>query len=134
MDPITTAIMAVLPGLASDTLKDVVKSSYEGLKAVIIRKWGEGAPISKAIKAAEEDPTSKAQAGVLAEKVEAVQADKDPDVVQALQKLIDQLKSNGIGGEAVAKILINNSGQIIGPVGNQNVTIGTFNAGAIPRR
>jgi hypothetical protein len=134
MDPITTAIMAVLPGLASDTLKAVVKSSYEGLKAVILRKWGEGAPISKAIKAVEEDPTSKAQAGVLAEKVEAVQANKDPDVAQALQKLIDQLKSNGIGGEAVAKIQIKNSGQIIGPVGNQNVTIGTFNAGVIPKR
>ena len=38
MDPITTAIMAVLPTLASDTLTDAVKSAYEGLKAVIRRK------------------------------------------------------------------------------------------------
>jgi hypothetical protein len=40
MDPITTAILAVLPTLASDLIKSSVKSAYEGLKAVIKRKWG----------------------------------------------------------------------------------------------
>ncbi len=63
MEPITAAILAVLPGLASDA----VKGAYEGLKAVIRRKWGEGAPIAKAITALEEDPSSKAQAAVLEE-------------------------------------------------------------------
>ena len=53
-------------------VKSGVKDAYEGLKAVIRRKWGEAAPISKAIAAIEEDPTSKAQAAVLEEKVAAV--------------------------------------------------------------
>jgi len=69
MDPITTAILAVLPALASDMVKSGVKDAYEGLKAVIRRKWGDAAPISKAIAAIEEDPNSKAQAAVLEEKV-----------------------------------------------------------------
>src|SRR5205085_5853440 len=67
MDPITAAIMAVLPALASDAVKTGVKDAYDGLKAVIRRKWGESAPIAKAIAAVEEDPTSKAQAAVLEE-------------------------------------------------------------------
>jgi len=130
MDPITTAILAVLPGLASDTLKDAAKSAYEGLKAVIRRKWGEAAPISKAIKAVEEDPTSKAQAGVLAEKVEAVKANQDADVLKALQELLTALKTDGIGGQAVSRIQLNITGGtqtgIIGAdtISANNLTIG----------
>jgi hypothetical protein len=44
MDPITTAIVAALPAMASDLVKSSVKDTYDGLKAVIRRKWGhEGA-------------------------------------------------------------------------------------------
>src|ERR1700750_1202904 len=102
--------MAALPALAGDTVKAAVKDAYNGLKAVIRRKWGESAPISKAIAAIEEDPTSKAQAGVLAEKVEAVKATEDSEVAQALQKLVEQMKAHGVGGEAVAGIQLNISG------------------------
>src|SRR5580704_1606670 len=100
MDPITTAILAVLPALASDVVKSGVKDAYESLKAVIRRKWGETAPISKAISAIEEDPDSKAQAAVLEEKVSAVKAANDPEVAQALRQLVEQMKTHGIGGEA----------------------------------
>jgi len=62
IDPITTAILAALPALASDMVKSSVKDAYEGLKAVIRRKWGDTAPISRAISSHEEDPKSKAQA------------------------------------------------------------------------
>jgi hypothetical protein len=60
--------MAVLPALAAETVKSTVKDAYEGLKAVIRRRWGQDAPIAKAISALEEDPKSKAQAAVLAER------------------------------------------------------------------
>src|SRR5258707_13687682 len=90
MDPITAAIRAVLPALASDVVKSGVKDAYEGLKAVIRRKWGEAAPISKAIAAIEEDPKSKAQAAVLEEKVVAVKAAEDAEVAQALRQLLQQ--------------------------------------------
>ena len=43
MDPITAAILAVLPALASDVVKAGVKDAYDGPKAVIRRKWGENA-------------------------------------------------------------------------------------------
>lgn len=130
MDPITAAIMAVLPALAGDTVKAAVKDAYDGLKAVIRRKWGESAPISKAIAAIEEDPTSKAQAGVLAEKVEAVKATEDREVAQALQKLVEQMKAHGVGGEAVAGILLNISGGTQqGIIGSTNVSGNSLNIG-----
>ncbi len=134
MDPITSAIMAVLPALASDVVKAGVKDAYDGLKAVIARKWGDTAPISKAIAAVEEDPKSKAQAAVLEEKVAAVKATEDAEVLQALRQLVEQMKTHGVGGEATAKIQFNMSGGVVqGVVGMENVQIGTMTFGAPPK-
>ena len=135
MDPITAAILAVLPALASDVVKSGVKDAYEGLKAVIRRKWGDAAPISKAIAAVEEDPKSKAQAAVLEEKVGAVKATDDAEVAQALHQLVEQMKTHGIGGEAVARIQFNMSGGVVqGVAGAENVQIGSMTFGAPPNK
>lgn len=134
MDPITAAILAALPALATDMVKSGVKDAYEGLKAVIRRKWGEAAPISKAIAAVEEDPSSKAQAAVLEEKVGAVKATEDAEVAQALRQLVEQMKTHGVGGEAVAKIQFNMSGGVVqGVAGVENVQIGSMTFGAPPK-
>ena len=134
MDPITAAILAVLPALASDLVKSTVKDAYEGLKAVIRRKWGDTSPISKAISAIEEDPKSKAQAAVLEEKVSAVKATEDAEVIEALRQLVEQMKMHGIGGETVAKIQFNMSGGVVqGVAGAENVQIGSINFGAPPK-
>jgi hypothetical protein len=134
MDPITAAILAALPALASDMVKSGVKDAYEGLKAVILRKWGEAAPISKAISAIEEDPSSKAQAAVLEEKVAAVKASDDAEVAQALRQLVEQMKTHRIGGEAVARIQFNMSGGVVqGVAGGENVQTGSMTFGAPPK-
>jgi disulfide oxidoreductase YuzD len=59
LDPITTAIVATLPVLASDLVTKSVKDAYEGLKAVIRRKWGEASPVAKSVDALEASPKSK---------------------------------------------------------------------------
>jgi len=119
MDPITTAILAVLPALASDMVKSGVKDA---------------APISKAIAAVEEDPNSKAQAAVLEEKVAAVKAAEDSEVAQALRQLVEQMKTHDVGGEAVARIQFNMTGSVVqGVAGAENVQIGTMTFGAPPK-
>jgi hypothetical protein len=134
MDPITAAILAVLPVLASDMVKSTVKDAYEGLKAVIRRKWGDTSPISKAISTLEEDPSSKAQAAVVEEKVGAVKATEDAEVLQALRQLVEQMKTDGVGGEAVARIQFTMSGGVVqGVAGAENVNIGSMNFGAPPK-
>jgi len=131
MEPITAAILAALN---SDLVKTGLSDAYQGLKAVIRRKWGDSAPINKAITALEEDPKSKAQAAVLDEKVGAVKAADDSEVLQALQQLVEQMKSRGVGGEAVAKIQFNMSGGVVqGIAGAENVHIGSMTFGAPPK-
>jgi hypothetical protein len=98
-----------------------------GLKAVIRRKWGDAAPISKAITAIEEDPKSKVQAAVLEEKVAVVKAAEDAEVVKALHQLVEQMKTHGIGGEVVTGIKFDMSGGVVqGVAGAENVQIGSM--------
>jgi hypothetical protein len=120
--------------IGSEVVKSGVKDAYDGLKAVIRRKWGDTAPISKAISALEEDPKSKAQAAVLEEKVAAAKATEDAEVAQALRELVEQMKTHGIGGKAVARIQFNMSGGVVqGVAGAENVEIGSMNFGAPPK-
>jgi hypothetical protein len=134
MDPITTTIVALLPALASDMVKSSVKDAYEGLKAVIRRKWGDAAPVAKAIAALEDDPKSKAQVAVLEEKVEAVQASEDAEVRQALQILVERMREEKIGGEPVARIQVAVSGGVAhGVIGAENVHIGSLSFGHPPQ-
>jgi hypothetical protein len=131
MDQITTTILTALGVMGSEVIKSGVKDAYEALKAVIRRKWGEDAPISKAIAALEEDPQSKAQAAVLEEKVSQVKATDDAEVAQALQKLVEQI---GVGGEAVARIRFKMSGGVVqGVAGAENVQIGSMTFGTLPK-
>jgi len=135
MDPITTAIVATIPALASDLLKSSAKDAYEGLKAVIRRKWGDASPIAKSVDALEASPHSKGQATVLAENVAEANATADTEVMQALGKLVDELKKEGIGGKDVARIAINiTGGTVQGVVGAENVSIGSMSFGAPSKR
>ena len=134
MDPITSAIVAVLPGLAAGTLTSLVKDAYKGLKAVIRRKWSESAAVSEAIAALEANSESKAHVGLLDEKIKAGRLSSDVDVVAALQKLVDQLKAEHIGGPAVASIQFTQNGGVIQGVGAAHtVTVNEMNFGAPPR-
>jgi len=130
MDPITAAIVSALPALATDA----IKSAYEGLKAVIRRKWGETSPIAKAVTGLEDDPTSKAQVAVLEEKVGAVNAVDDSEVLQALHKLIKEMRSHYVGGEQLARFQFNMSGGIVqGIAGAEKVNMGAMNFGTPPK-
>jgi hypothetical protein len=130
MDPITTAILAALPVLGTDVAKSAVKDAYDGLKAVIQRKWGASSPVGRAVTSLEEDPKSKAQAAVLEEKVAAVKATEDSDVLQALQALVEALKASGQAGEQVANIQFTMSGGTVqGVAGAGSVNVGTMNFG-----
>jgi hypothetical protein len=112
---------------------DAVKSAYEGLKAIIHRKWGADAPISSAINAVEKDPQSKAQAAVLEEKVAGVQATQDTEVLRALHQLVEQLKASG-ASNAVSHIQFNMSGGLVqGVAGSSDVHITTMNFNAPPK-
>ena len=133
MDPITTAIVAALPVLASDMMKASIKDAYEGLKAVIRKKWGEASSTAKAVEALESNPSSKGQAAVLAENIAATNATADAELMHALAKLVDVLKKEGLGGKPIAAITINiTGGTQQGIVGGEHVQVGSMSFGAPP--
>jgi hypothetical protein len=127
----------VIPALAADTFKAGVKDAYEGLKAVICRKWGETAPISKAIAAVEADPNSKARAALLGEKVGALKASEDADVSEALNALLEQMKAHGISSEAAGGVHVTIAGGtqtrsvIAGNISARTMNVGNRKKGTI---
>jgi hypothetical protein len=102
---------------------------------VICRKWGAASPVAKSIDDLEANPKSKGHATVLAENVAATHLASDVEVMQALAKLVAELKVGGTGGEAGAIITNNISGDAIGIVGAQNVSVGSqhFNVAGAQR-
>ena len=130
MDPITTAIVAAVSAIGVDLVESGVTAAYEKLKAVIRGRWGEASPVSKAIAAVEDDPSSKAQAGVLAEKVEAAGAARDADVLAAVRELVERLESIGVapGDQAVVRFNMT-GGSFTGIGGAGQVQVGSMTIG-----
>lgn len=130
MDPITTAVVAALPALASDVVKSAVKDAYDALRAVIRRRWGEASPVARAVEALESDPSSKEHARALEEKIADIKAIEDPDVMKALAKLVS-LKKADTGGSATTQINLSvQGGNNQGVIGAQHVSIARLSFGA----
>src|SRR6516165_7269977 len=95
MDPITTAIVATLAsGFGGDATADEKKAkgeAYEALIAVLEKKFGIQSEIVNAIEGLEAKPAANGRKEVLKEEVAAEKANRDPDILQAAQVLLDQI-------------------------------------------
>jgi translation initiation factor 2 gamma subunit (eIF-2gamma) len=129
MELVTSAIVSAL---GTDLIKSSVKDAYEGVKAVIRRKWGESGPV-KAIAALEKDPKSAALAGVVKQEILAAKANMDADVRAALRLLLREMKALRTGSSS--KIQVNvNGGVVQGIAGAGKVEVGSMTFGAPPKR
>ena len=131
MDPITTALVAALPALASDMVSSAVKDAYAGLKLLIARKFGASSPIAKSVNDLEANPKSRGQAIVLSERVAEAKATDDPEVMSLVKTLIDEL-AKARGGPANVHIEATMTGGVAGVVGAQNVSIGSMKVESPP--
>ena len=95
MEPVSMIVAAIVAGAVTAT-KDVaaqaVKDGYEGLKALIVRKFGEDSDVADAVNGMEKKPDSKGRQETLKEELEAAQAGQDAEVVKKAQTLLDLLK------------------------------------------
>ncbi len=94
MDPITMAITGALANLGTTVIKD----AYDALKVALQAKFDVGSDLDDAIKGLEKKRDSKGREGTLAEEVEAVQADKDPEILKLVNAL--QAKINEESGQS----------------------------------
>jgi hypothetical protein len=130
MELVTSAIVSAL---GTELVKSSVKDAYEGLKAVIRRKWSASGPI-KAISALEDDPKSAALANAVKQEILAAKANMDADVRAALRLLLREMKALRTGGSSLSKIQVNvRGGTVQGITGAGKVEVGSMTFGA-PRK
>ena len=128
MDPITTAIVAALPALASNMVSSAVKDAYAGLKSLIAKKFGATSAVAKSVDDLEANPKSHGRAEVLSEEVDKTNASSDAEILAAVNKLVEALsKAEQVTGGA--KIDVKISGGQVGVAGAGNVTVGSMNVG-----
>ena len=102
MDPVTTAILAAItagiaPGL-TEVSKKAILDAYDGLKALIRRKFGDKSELAKVVDGLEQSPESKGRKESLQEEVEKANGEKDPEILAAAQALLEEIKAQP-GGE-----------------------------------
>jgi hypothetical protein len=130
MDPITTAIVAALPALATDMVSGAVKDTYAGLKSLIMRKFGASSAVAKSVDDLEADPKSEGRAIVLSEQVKKVNAPSDAEVMAAVNKLVEALANDKAAGNSSVHIHATMTGGVAGIVGAQNASIGSMDIGS----
>jgi disulfide oxidoreductase YuzD len=111
MDPISTAILAALAKLAEPAIKD----AYDGLKAIIKRKFGAHHEVVQAVENLEKKPNSIGRREMLKEEIVGSGAVADTEILAAARSLIENLKKQPGGQEIVQQIV----------TGNQNIFSGT---------
>lgn len=94
MDPISAIVAALVAGAVEasrPTAVQAVKDAYEGFKALIVRKFSRSATPLQGV---EERPTSAARQSALKEELAEAGADRDAEVLSALQTLIATLREH----------------------------------------
>jgi hypothetical protein len=130
MDPITTAIVAALPALATDMVSGVVKDAYAGLKSLIARRFGPTSAVAKSVEDLEANPKSQARAMVLSERVEEAKATSDAEIMAAVSKLVEALAKERAAGTSSVHIQATMSGGVAGIVGAHTASIGSMTVGS----
>jgi hypothetical protein len=111
MDPITTAILAALAKLADPAIKD----AYDGLKAIIKKKFGAHHEVVQAVENLEKKPDSIGRRETLKEEFVGSGATADAEILAAARSLLENLKKQPGGQEIVQQIV----------TGNRNIFSGT---------
>ena len=97
MDPIiTTAIIAGLANLS----KDVIKDSYDALKAGLKKKFGEKSDLVDAIAQLEKRPDSEGRKAIVQEEVDNAKVNEDAEILRLAQDLLDKIKEQ-VGGQEI---------------------------------
>ncbi len=115
MDPLTVIISALTAGAAAsakDVVAQAVKDGYVGLKALIVRQFGQKADVEAALEGVEKKPDSEARQAVLKEELETAGAAQDAEVVRQAQALLELLKQHGLVSGPSYQATVKGSGAI----------------------
>lgn len=103
-DPLTTGIIAAVGAGLAKVGETAVVDAYNGVKSLIVKKFGKESQLKKAVDVLEERPDSESRKGMVKEEVEAANADKDPDLLAAANLLLAALKKSS-GAKVIDTII-----------------------------
>jgi hypothetical protein len=78
---------------ASDTAKSAIADAYQGLKALITKKFGDHSDVAEAIDKLEAKPESGARRQSVLEELQAINSTSDPELVSAAQSLVKLIRA-----------------------------------------
>jgi hypothetical protein len=115
MDPLTTAILAAIAagvtGGVTQVGQQAIVDGYHRLKELLTSKFGPHSDVVKSVEALEAKPDSKGRNETLQEEVAASKADQDPQLRQAAQQLLEQLKTLPQGEQHIQQAIGNYNAQ-----------------------
>lgn len=118
MDVITPAIVGALASISKDAIKD----SYDALKALLKKKFGEKSDLAEAVTKLEEKPNSEGRKATVQEEVEAAKANDDSELCQLAQNLLDKLKEQPGGQQVINQSISNVKYAATSGTGNANIS------------
>src|ERR1700759_9495 len=108
MDPITLSILGAVSAGAlagvTDTAKEAIEDSYEGLKRLIKNKFGSDSNLSIAIDKFEDASDSPSRNDALAKAMNSTNAASDAELSAAAQSLLQLLKALPGGDQKIQQI------------------------------
>ncbi len=115
MDPLTLIVTAVVAGAilgVKDVANQAVQDAYDGLKTVIIRKFGDKADLEDAIAGVEAKPDSKGRQITLQEELQSAGVDQDPKVLKKAKAVHKACKKGGEQTATYYNAVLEGSGAI----------------------
>lgn len=126
MEPMSIIVGALVAGATAagkGVASQVVKDLYAGLKGLVVRKFGSKTEVESALKLLEKKPDAGDRRETLRVELEEADAARDSEVLALARSLMDLLKEQGTGAQAVGKRGVIVGGDVKGNIvtGNGNV-------------
>ena len=109
MDPISLALITAIGAGITASITDATKASlaagYKTLKDRLLEKISSLHPkVPQALKELEASPTSKARQAVLVEEITNAQLEKDPELLELAQAILNQIKQTPAGSQIIEQV------------------------------
>src|SRR5437879_4704555 len=108
MGPVTTAIIAALTvgatGGLTDTAKTAMSDAYQGVKALLAKKFGAKSAVVEAVTHLEAKPDSSARQQGVQEEVVATHAEQDNEVLALARHLLSLLPQAAPGAQIIQHV------------------------------
>jgi hypothetical protein len=146
MEPLSIIVGALVAGAAAgatDVASQAVKEAYAGLKALIVQRFSSGPDVAESVEKVEKQPEAEHRQAYLKGELQNAGADKDAEIVQQAQALLDLLKKEGMLSDAQYQIIVSGSGAAAvaggiaageGGVAAQKIEGGVSLGGSRPKR